>query len=219
MRRSTVVLFVAVLICVGFLPQSVAAQETGKFFIQGGAFYTVPTEDFARTDGTISQLPTTGFAGGDIGYGVRGLFQISPQFSIFAEYYRPRFNVDEEAVLENITIPGIYDYDAEYDVKAMGVGVRFSPIQLAMTAPYLQIGMSRYDMAIVQYLSEFDISEELDTSNNFNFGAGVMIAVGSFALDAGARYHSVDLKIDGQPMDYRGTWWEVGITLAYKLSG
>jgi hypothetical protein len=60
--------------------------------------------------------------------------------------------VDEDAV--RAKIPGLASnpeipYEASYKIGVSGVGARFSPIELFMVKPYLQVGLALYRLEML----------------------------------------------------------------------
>lgn len=217
MRKPRTILFTALLICSGLIPESASAQEITEFYILGGANYNTPTGIFADNDGSIANLPTTGFSIGGVGYRFCGILPLSDKIGLYAETYVPRFSVDIDAVRLKAGIPDFMSFDAEYKIGVTGLGVRLNPIEYFSTRPYLQLGMGRYRLEIIQYFSDQEINMRFEVSNTFNMGAGFMLHLGDFAIDAGARYHSVKLMYEGQPLGWDATWFDVGVMLAYRI--
>jgi len=217
MRESTGIVIAMLLVFSGFSVDNVSAQEISEFYFLAGANYNTPTGTFAENNGSIATLPTTGFSTAGVGYRLCGFIPLTPGISVFAESYVPKFSVDVDAVRVRLGLPDIMEYDAEYKIRIAGFGLRFNPIEFMGTRPYLTAGMGRYRLEIIQYISSDEFNMRFEVSNNVNFGAGILVPFGPFALDAGARYHSVDLSYEGQPLGWQATWIDMSVMLAYRF--
>ena len=220
MRKSTRYVVAALILSFHFMPGTASAQEIEEFYIFGGGTYNIPTGTFGDNDGIIINMPSTGFSQAGIGYRFGAILPISPAFAVFAESYTPKFSVDVDAVrAQHPYLSGNPDipYDASYKIGVSGVGARFSPIELFMVKPYLQAGLSRYRLQIIQFISVSESSIRFEVSSSFNFGAGVMLPIGPFVIDAGASLHKVKLSNEGQPLGWDATWIDVGVKLLFKI--
>ncbi len=207
----------ALILSFRFLPGAASAQEIEEFYLFAGGTYNIPTGDFGDTDGNIINLPSKGFSQAGIGYRFGGILPISSTFAVYAESYKPKFSIDEDAI--RAQVPGLASipYEASYKIGVTGFGARFSPIELFKVRPYLQAGLARYRLQIIQFISVSESSIKFEVSSSFNFGAGIMLPIGPFVIDAGVRLHKVKLSYEGLPLGWDATWIDAGVNLFYKI--
>ncbi len=196
-----------------------AAQTVPRFHLQAGYSYDIPSGDFAATNGTITNMPNTGFALSGHGFRIRGVLQFTDPLALFAEIHQPRFTVDADAVKEQLGVPDYFTYDAQWQFRMTTVGVRFSPLAIAMTKPYLLAGVSQNKIRIVQTVADHDVTMDSDVSTGMTFGGGVMVIQSPFALDATAQLHRMTMVFDGSKLDWKTTWLEVGLLFSYRFGG
>jgi hypothetical protein len=206
-------------LAVALLAPNAAAQAPLPIHLQAGYSFDLPSGDFAATDGTITDMPNTGFALSGHGFRIRGILQFTEPLALFAEIHRPRFSVDVAAVKDQLEVPDYFTYDAQWQFKMTTIGLRYSPLNVAFTKPYVLAGISQNKIRIVQTVSNRDRSMNSDLSTGMTFGGGVMAFSGPFALDATAQYHRMTMSFEGSKLGWKTTWLEVGILFSYRLGG
>jgi hypothetical protein len=219
MKRSTGFVVTAItLLCLVSVPRAAHAQEITKIVVQAGGSWNQPFGDFAKSGGSITNVPETGYAENGLGWTLRALFPVSPVVSFYGEWTRPSFGTDEGEMLAALGAPPGASVDLTYRVSLMGVGVRVNPLSESSVNPYLQAGMGRYRAELDMTFAGITTSERSDVTNALNFGGGVSIPVGTLFVDVGVRYHSVKLTVDGTGVPWNANWLETRVLLSFTIT-
>jgi len=88
-----------------------------------------------------------------------------------------------------------------------------------MAAPYLQIGIGRYQSEIWQKRVLVEETEKSDVQRGTSFGLGTTLMFDRFGIDIGAQYHTLEFVFNGQPTGWQATWFDLTALMTFDLGG
>ena len=195
------------------------APPEGGVILQVGVSYGMPLGDFKKTTGSLEDVPETGYATNGTGISVRGLFPVSERLKVYAEWYRPNFDADSDAMLAEMGLPPQTPLEFSYAITAFGVGGRLDLPVSFFLEPYLELGLARYRAELDQAFQGNSNVERSDAASGFNLGAGASYPLGSVSVNACVRYHTVRLVVEGVELDWQTNWLDIGLSVSVPLGG
>lgn len=172
-----------------------------RFVLQAGGNLTLPTGEFASTDG--------GLATTSIGFQARGCFSISRKLAIFAGIVNPRFGYDK-IMIEDTWGREVGDTTQRFSI--LNVGLRFTFSDDRENAPYMQASYGRYAFEDDPAVEGLPMEADNGTNPGFSVGMGIMNSHIGLGLDITFEYHKTSVRyLDGYKMNVQ--WLSASIAV------